>query len=605
MSSDGLTLEVYDPTNTTKLGTLSQVLAAEFSDEFNASGYGQVEVPMSSSADVALLTKDAVVRVLYQGSVRFAWFVEIIERDLANSNGQQVLQAAGRGLLAWLDDAVVFPQGGVGDFNSDERPWNFASASGDWKNDYTWTTPEVVVWRNDTTARAGLPVRWRNLDPAAAWMWATDPDSGVERGTVNWFRGEFTLSEPDRIGFWAAFDNFGQVYLDGTLIMDTSRFTDQAPTYSQFIRFAARLGKGTHTIAARVRNDRPWVREDVSISSSDDKVSASGHGLVAGSRVRVERVSKTGTGLTVGSTYYLVNVTDNDFKLSTSEGGSAVNITANAKVDLRLVRDGTAGFLFTAWKLNDSNKPSSLVLRSRTTDWEVTTTTPKHLPAMILRTLMEEGATRGVYRFSKFTYGFSQSAPSSGSWSTKVTVNLKVGTSLLQVLDQMVDLGHDFWLNPATCELDAWESRGSDLSGSVTLALEDNLMEYATRAEPKLKTQALIRTKEGWAQTAVNADTNGRREMYLEYGNMRDEDTARDAARRLLGRTGKTQLVATKVQAVVKSGAAPYVNFNVGDVVTVPDGSGAGTLKARVLSISIVHDGKNISFQPELELLNA
>lgn len=603
MSSDGLTLDVYDPTNTTKLGTLSQVLSAEFSDEFNSTGYGQVEVPMSSSADVALLTKDAVVRVIYQGAARFAWFVEILERDLANSNGQQVLQAAGRGLLAWLDDAVVFPQGGLADFSSDERPFNFAAADGAWKSDYTWTTPQTTVWRNDTTARNNLPVKWRSIDPAAAWIWSTNPSATVERGTNNWFRATFTLSAATRLAMWASFDNFGQVYVDGTLVMDTSRFNETAPSYSQFTKFVTRLGKGTHTVAARVRNDKPWERTDLSISASDDKVSASNHGLAAGSKVRVFDISKSGTGLTKGNDYFLVNVTDNDFKLSTTSGGSAVNITADAKIDIRLVADSTAGFLFTAWAIDDTNKPTTLILRSRAADWEVTTTAPKHLPAMVLRTLMEEAAARGAYRFSKFTYGFSQSAPTSGSWSTKADISLKVGTSLLQVLDTMVDLGHDFWLDPATCELEAWESRGT--TRSVTLALEDNLMEYATRAEPKLKTQALIRTKEGWTQTSVNADTNGRRETYLEYGNMRDEDTARATAQKLLRRTGKTQLVATKVAAIVKTGASPYVNFTVGDVVTVPNATGTGTLSARVLTIAMVHDGKNVRFMPELEVLSA
>jgi hypothetical protein len=605
MSSDGLTLEVYDPTNTTKLGTLSQVLAAEFSDEFNATGYGQVQVPMSSSADVALLTKDAVVRVLYQGTARFAWFVEILERDLANANGQLTLQASGRGLLAWLDDAVTFAQGGVADFSSDERPFNYAAADGAWKSDYTWTTPQTTVWRNDATARNNLPVKWRAIDPAAAWIWSTNPSTLVERGTNNWFRATFTLTESTRLAMWASFDNFGQVYLDGTLVMDTSRFNETAPSYAQFTKFVTRLGKGTHTVAARVRNDKPWERTDLSISASDDKVSASNHGLAAGSKVRVFDISKSGTGLTKGNDYFLVNVTDDDFKLSTTSGGSAVNITADAKIGLRLVADSTAGFLFSAWKLNDNNKPTDLILRSRATGWEVTTTVPKHLPAMVLRTLMEEATTRGVYRFSKFTYGFSQAAPTSGSWSTKVDITVKVGMSLLQVLDTMVDLGHDFWVNPTTCRLDAWESRGSDVSATVTLALEDNLMAYATRSEPKLKTQALIRTKEGWTQTAANADTNGRRETYFEYGNMRDEDTARGTAQKVLARTGQVQLVATRVEAIVKAGAAPYVNFSVGDVVSVPNATGTGTLKARVLTIAMVHDGKNVRFQPELEVLNA
>ena len=80
--------------------------------------------------------------------------------------------------------------------------------------------------------------------------------------------------------------------------MKPSRFNETAPSYSQFVKFVTRLGKGTHTVAARVRNVKPWERTDLSVSASDDKVSASNHGLAAGSKVRVFDISKSGTGLT-------------------------------------------------------------------------------------------------------------------------------------------------------------------------------------------------------------------------------------------------------------------------------------------------------------------
>ena len=603
MPSDALTLKAYDATNTTLLGTLSQVLSAEFSDEFNATGFGSVSIPMSSSADKALLAKDNVIRVEYQGSARFAWFVEVIERDLAQVGNQQILTASGRGLLAWLDDAVVFPQGGVADFSSDQRPFNYASADGGWKSDYTWTTPLTVSWKTDATARNNLPVKWRAIDPEAAWIWATNPSVAVQRGTVNWFRGTFTLTASTLLSMWASFDNFGEVWVDGTKVMDSSRFNETAPSFSQFTKFTARLGKGTHTVAARVRNDKAWTRTDLSVSASTDKVSASNHGLAAGSKVSVTDVSKTGSGLSAGNDYFLVNVTDDDFKLAATSGGTAINVTADVKVDLRLAADSTAGFLFSCWSIDDDGKPNTLIKRSNAAGWEVTTTTPKHLPAMILRTLMAEAATRDVYRFSRFSYGFTQTAPTSGSWTTKVDLSLKVGSSLLQVLDTMVDLGHDFWLNPSTCELSAWEARGTDRSSTVTLALKTQLLQYGTRAEPKLKTQALIRTKDGWTQRSNNADTNGRRETYLEYGSTRDEDTARAAAGRVLARTGKAQVTVSQIEAAVVSGAAPYVNFAVGDFITVPNADGTGTATARVLAIAMQNDGLNVRFMPELEII--
>jgi len=603
LSSDGLTLTVFDPTNTTQLGTLSQVLSSEFSDEFNATGYGSVQVPLSSSADKALLVKDNVVRVTYRSGVRFAWFIEVLERDLALGSGQQVITASGRGLLAWLDDAVVYPQGGLSDFSSDQRPFNYASADGAWKSSVTWSTPQVVIWKNDTTARKNLPVKWRSIDPDARWIWSTDPTVAVQRGTINYFRGTFTLTQSTLLGLFASFDNFGQVWLDGTLVMDSSRFNETAPSYAQFTKFVTRLGKGTHTVAARVRNDKPWERTDLSITASTDVVSASAHGLTAGTKVKVTDISKAGTGLTKGNDYFLVNVTDDTFKLSTTSGGSAVNITADAKIDLRIVADSTAGFLFSCWSLDEDNKPNTLVLRSNAVDWEVATDQPQHRPAMILRTLIEEAATRGAYRFSKFGFGFSQSAPTSGTWSTQVDLTLKVGTPLLQVMDVMVDLGIDFAINPSTCQLSAWEERGTDRSATVALALESQIMQYGTRSEPKLKTQALIRTKDGWTQAAQNADANGRREVYLEYANTRDEATARSAAGRVLARTGKAQIIASRIECAVIAGAVPYVDFNVGDYVTVPNADGSSTATARILAIAVQHDGKNIRFMPELEII--
>lgn len=603
MSSDGLTLTVFDPTNTTELGTLSQVLSAEFSDEFNAPGMGQVVVPLSSSADRTLLVKDNVIRVSYQGSVRFAWFIEILERDLALGSGQQTITASGRGLLAWLEDAVVYPQGGLSDFTSDQRPFNYASADGGWKTSVTWSAPQGVVWTSDDTARKNLPVKWRAIDPEARWIWATNPTTAVQRGTINYFRATFTLSESTLVAFFASFDNFGQVWVNGTLIMDSSRFNETAPSYAQHVRVTVRLGKGTHTVAARVRNDKPWERSDLTIAKDDNRVDATAHGLVQGTRVRVTDVSKSGTGLTKGDAYYLVNVQDDSFKLSTTSGGSPVDILEDAKIDLQIVADSLAGFLFSCWSLDNDNKPNSLILRSNTTQWEVATEQPQHRPAMILRTLMAEATARGVYRFSKFDYNFDQAAPSSGSWTTQVDMTLKVGTTLLQVLDVMVDLGIDFWITPTTCRLSAWETRGVDRTSTVSLELERELMQYSTRAEPKLKTQALIRTKEGWAQTARNADTNGRREVYLEYANTRDEQTARVAATRFLRRSSQTQVTTNRIEAAVITGSVPYVNFTVGDFVTVPNAGGLGTTAARVLAIGMQHDGKNVRFMPELEIL--
>jgi hypothetical protein len=601
-----LRLDVYDALNQTYQGTLSQSLTSEFVDEFNQPGFGTVTVPLFS-ADADLLVKDAVVRVIYQDDVRFAWFVETRDRDLANTSGQMTLTASGRGLLAWLEDAVVYPQGGLADFLAPDRPFNWASErGGGWRLTGNYQDALAVQWRNDATARAGLPVRWK--DPLASWIWRTNPSTVVQRGTVNWFFRDFTLTDSKRVKFYASCDNQMDVFLDGQQIMSSSDFDAEAASFTQMARFTIRLGVGTHTLSARVKNDKPWQRFDVSVTAADDKVSVPNHGLANGTEVIVK--DKSGAnGLTKGDTYFVRARTDDDFKLATSNSdGTIVNVTSNGKLDLQLKADNTAGFILTGIQLDADGKETSTVVVRTNTDWQVSSIEPYWRPALILKVLAQEAATRGVYRLNRLTYGYDFTAPSNGAWSTEVDLTLKVGATLLTVLDDMVDLGNDFWLNPATLELDAWESRGSDLSGSVFLDTGQNLARFSTTVERPLKTVALVRTKDGWLRAADETlrTANGWREQFLEYGNTASEAVARRNALRVLARTGKTQVVTTGVEVVVTDGATPYVDFTVGDVVSIPSPSGMGLPnKARILSIGLKEEGGGVSFQPELEVITS
>jgi len=598
-----LTLQVFDALNETYVGTLSDVISSEFVDEYNGTGVGTVTVPLDSP-DAALLVKDAVVRVIYRNAVRFSWFVETRDRTIAESGNQYILTAAGRGLLAWLEDAVVYPQGGLADFLAPDRPFNYASGpGGGFRGSGNYQSALGVQWRNDTTARAKLPVRWK--DPQAQWIWRTDPTVQVQRGTVNWFYRDFTLTESTRIKFFASADNQMDVYLDGQQIMSSSDFDKEAASFTQMARFTIRLGIGSHTLAARVRNDRPWERTDLRVTSSNNEVRANDHGLANGTQVIV--TDKDGAnGLTKGTTYFVRQRTDDTFKLATSNSdGSIVNVTSNGEIDLRLKADNTAGFILTGLAVNDNGKEGAVVVRTNT-NWQVSDIEPFWRPAMIVRFLTQEAATRGVYRLDRITYGYNITAPTAGAWSTEVDLTLKVGSTMLTVLNDMVDLGHDFWLNPVTLRLDAWESRGTDRSATVMLDTGINLARFSTTVERPIKTVAVVRTKNGWLRAANNAQrtTNGWRETFLEFGNTGSPDVARRQAQRVLRRTGKTQVTASGVEVAVVDGAVPYVNFDIGDVVSIASPSGSGLPgKARLLSMALKEEGGGVSFQPELEVL--
>jgi len=603
--SSGLELRVFDPTGATLTGYIAQGQDKQFVDSFNEPGFGQVTVPWGSP-DADLLVRDAVVRVYYNSAAVFAWVVETLDRTRVDSDGRKIIHASGRGVLCWLDDAVVYPQGGLLPYTAPDRPFNYASPDGPWKVAGNWSAPLGVAWESDTTARAKNPAKWANVDRAAKWIWKTSPTAqNVPEGTVNWFRSTFTLTEPTKVRVWATADNSLQLYVDGTLAIDSADWSANAPTWSQFSTYTVDLGKGTHVLAARVRNGKPYFAKDLSVSKDDDKVSASGHGLVGGTKVKITDRSKS-NGLTVGNTYYLISVTDNDFKLSTTAGGSAVDITADSTIDLTVQSDNTAGFLCAVRKMTNG-KPGDLIRRTDTTNWEVTDVEPQWRPAMILKTLIQEAQARGVYRLSALNMStFDTSTDSeSTAWTTGVDMTLKCGVSLLQVLDEMVDLGVDFRVRPSQTWLDAYESRGADLSGTVRLFPGRNLLTYSTVAERKLKTAALVRSKDGWTVKNVNVDTYGRREMYVEVGRTRSEATARVVADRIIRRTGKVRITASAADAIPVPGADPYTDFKVGDLIGVPAPTGSGWSRARVLSIAMKDEAGTATYTPELEVLDA
>ena len=599
-----LTCEVWSANNQTYIGTLTQAMDVEFVDEFNGPGLGSVTVPLDSD-DAALLLKDRVIRVKYEGTTRFSWFVETRERVIADSGNRYTLQVAGRGLIAWLEDAVVYPQGGLADFNSPDRPFNFASGDGSWRSSGNYQNAQAVVWKNDTTGREKLPVRWKDRD--AAWIWRTNPANAVARGTVNWFYRDFTLTEPKRVRFYASCDNSMEVFLDGQRIMSSSDFDQEAASFTQMARFTIRLGIGTHTLAAKVRNDKPWTRYDLDVDKENDTVSCSGHGLANGTEVKIIDKHKADP-LVKGNNYFLRKQDDNSFKLATTNSNDTiVDITQNGKIDVQLVADNTAGFILTGLEVNNNGKETSTVVVRTNTSWQVSSTEPYWRPAIILRSLIEEAAARGVYRIPQIGFDFNNAAPTSGSWSTEADLTIKVGSDLLTVLDDMVDLGIDFWLHPVDLELKAWESRGTDRSATVMFDTGDNLIRYSTMTERPIKTVALVRVKNGWLAAANGdlLDASGRREAFLEYGNMTSEDKAKAQASRVLSRSGRAQVSAGGVEVAITGSTRPYLDFNVGDTVAIVGPSATGTPgRARVLSIALKDEGGRLNFQPELEVLS-
>jgi hypothetical protein len=90
-----------------------------------------------------------------------------------------------------------------------------------------------------------------------------------------------------------------------------------------------------------------WTPLTATATASTDKITAAAHGLSDGTKV-VFQSGYTPTGLTANTTYYVRDSTTNDFKVSATLGGTAVDITADlAIVVLGRVLSVTVGSTFT------------------------------------------------------------------------------------------------------------------------------------------------------------------------------------------------------------------------------------------------------------------
>lgn len=114
--------------------------------------------------------------------------------------------------------------------------------------------------------------------------------------------------------------------------------------------FAVSSQAGTITVATAGSNYTITIpaSTDPSVTgktctAATDRINATAHGLLDGDRVYVTAVTG-GAGISLNRNYYVVNSTTNDFQISLTAGGAAVNITSDgtalaySKVAYRLLR---------------------------------------------------------------------------------------------------------------------------------------------------------------------------------------------------------------------------------------------------------------------------
>jgi len=94
-------------------------------------------------------------------------------------------------------------------------------------------------------------------------------------------------------------------------------------------------------ITTNVTNEGTAIGTGLSIAASTDKVTATAHGVSNGARVYLRNISVNGTGLKDTIVYYLVNTATNDFKLSLTSGGAAVDVLVDCTADAYIIGSST------------------------------------------------------------------------------------------------------------------------------------------------------------------------------------------------------------------------------------------------------------------------
>jgi hypothetical protein len=383
-------------------------------DQLNEPGSGSVILQADDVALGAVLDGD-VIQFLLDGSVAFAYLVRTrthVAIDPNEADGQ-ITTLEGPGLLAVLDEAVVYPDPGVDSQPVQEtRLFSWPAYSYD---DAGWTTAVELADVGGTVRGPTIPPDpltgtaslsyWADTniteyqDLSAWFIWA-DTVPGVSPlewapGGACYFRKRFTV--PDgavALQFGVLFDATGQLFLDGISIADGD-YGDE-PNINTF-NGSVPISPGLHELAAVVTNDTE-LPGDVTHNP----------GALAMYAVAVDA-----SGGTVGP--FPTVHTDSTWKMLPYPA-----------------------------------------------------TPPGMTPGEALRTVVREGQTRGA--LGGVTMDFTDDADSEGvAWPVVGDITTAVGNDVLSFARELAQTYLDVWIDPATLVLRAWVQDGRGVVQPVEL----------------------------------------------------------------------------------------------------------------------------------------
>lgn len=253
--------------------------------------------------------------------------------------------------------------------------------------------------------------------------------------------------------------------------------------------------------------------------------------------------------------------------------------------------DNPAGFICSIFRTNTAGDPTDdNILRSTTATFTVKAygAEPGWNGAAILQQLVVEAQDREVAAVKPITFSYTNVVDSAGNaWDDIQARVVKVGTTdLADLATQLIELTFDMDVDPQFV-MHAWKRRGTDLRNSIRIMPNrDALSAAGSIRAGKLRNQAIIKFDGGWMElfSATSKELYGRREVGISLGTSASTDQT------ALAGTATLQEVAHPEQTIplsytCLSGPQPYLDFNLGDTITVPD-TYSGMVPGRLMSIT-------------------
>lgn len=261
-----------------------------------------------------------------------------------------------------------------------------------------------------------------------------------------------------------------------------------------------------------------------------------------------------------------------------------------------------AGFLATIATLDADGIPLSVLRRTDTTNWLVHSYAPPEpgwYPASILKQCIGEAQANSEVQIVPLALGYTDTTDTSGAaWTTTVSESFPVGTDLLSLLARCIEMGIDVEVTP-NLVVNAWVRKGTDLSATVRLLPgRDVISNVPTDTFGALRNSALVRHGTGWVlvEDSASVTAHGRRSTSINLGGVTSDAQAITQAQAYFLETAHPQVTLPFTIRSTSSGPLPYVDFHLGDTITVPGIDGVLT-PARVMSIETIEQDGYLEYE--------